>query len=28
VARHMQGPLGAFAAVAPAAYLLTIFVLT
>ena len=28
LARHMQGPLGAFAAVAPAAYLLTIFVLT
>jgi hypothetical protein len=28
VARHMQGPLGAFAAVAPAAYLLTVFVLS
>jgi hypothetical protein len=28
LARHMQGPLGAFAGVAPAAYLLTVFVLT
>jgi hypothetical protein len=28
VARHMQGPLGAFAVASPAAYLLTVLVLT
>jgi hypothetical protein len=28
VARHMQGPLGAFAVTAPAAYILTVFYLS